>query len=104
VDSFDERGRAAFMIAESTLIYIAIGIGLLFAVNIGASGAAATMGAVYGSGAITKRRVALILVALGAFAGALLGSGEVIKTVGEGIIPTDVLAANIVVVYCCLRR
>jgi sulfate permease len=81
-----------------TLTYLAIGIGLFFALNIGASGAAATMGAAYGSGAIRKKWIALFIVAVGVFLGGVTGSGEVVKTVGEGIIPSDILTVNLVVI------
>ena len=43
------------------LLYVAFIIALFFAMNIGASGAAAAMGVSYGSGAIKKRRVALFI-------------------------------------------
>jgi sulfate permease len=81
-----------------TLTYVAMGVALLFAMNIGASGAAATMGAAYGSGAIKQKKTALYLVAVGVFMGAILGSGEVVKTIGEGIIPSNILTVEIVVV------
>jgi sulfate permease len=64
---------------------IAIAISLFFAMNIGASGAAASMGIAYGSGAVNKR-IALIFVSIGVFLGAYLGGGEVVKTLGKGII------------------
>lgn len=79
------------------LTYIAIAIALFFAMNIGASGTAASMGSPYGAGAI-KKKLALILVSLSAFLGAVLGGGEVVRTIGEGIIPTDVLTVEIVVI------
>lgn len=71
------------------LTYIAIGIAFFFAMNIGASGAAATMGAAYGGGAISKK-MALLVAALGVFLGAAIGGGEVVKTISGGIIPVDV--------------
>ncbi|EGL82779.1 phosphate transporter [Caldalkalibacillus thermarum TA2.A1] len=80
------------------LTFLAIGIALFFAMNIGASGAAASMGAVYGAGAIRNKLVALLLVALAVFLGAVLGSGEVVKTIGSGIIPTDILDVPIVLI------
>jgi sulfate permease len=76
---------------------LAIGLALFFAMNIGASGAAATMGVAYGSGAVT-RRVGLILAAVGVFAGAYLGGGEVVKTLGAGIVPSDLLTVQLVVI------
>lgn len=79
------------------LFYVAIGIALFFAMNIGASGAAATMGAAYGGGAI-KKRWALLVAALGVFLGAAIGGGEVVKTVGSGIIPTNLLGVEVVII------
>lgn len=67
------------------ILVIAIVISLFFAMNIGASGAAASMGIAYGSGAI-NRRLSLIFVSIGVFLGAYFGGGEVIKTLGKGII------------------
>jgi phosphate/sulfate permease len=56
--------------------YVAIAIALFFAMNIGASGTAASMGAAYGSGAVRNKRIAMLLVAVGAFFGAVLGGGD----------------------------
>jgi sulfate permease len=81
----------------SVLTIIAIVTALFFAINIGASGAAATMGAAYGSKAISKRW-ALAVAAIGVFLGAAIGGGEVVKTIGGGIIPSSVMTIEIVVV------
>ncbi|KAB8136789.1 inorganic phosphate transporter [Gracilibacillus oryzae] len=80
------------------LTYIALIVALFFAMNIGASGTAAAMGAPYGADAIKSKRLALTLVALSAFLGAVLGGGEVVKTIGEGIIPSDILTVEIVII------
>ncbi|MEB3101798.1 inorganic phosphate transporter [Ferviditalea candida] len=80
------------------LTYIAITIGLLLAMNIGGSGAAATMGPAYGSGAIAGKKTALFLVAIGVFLGAAAGSGEVVKTIGKGIVHGDILTIEVVIV------
>ncbi len=80
-----------------TWTIIAITIALFFAANIGASGAAATMGPAYGTGAL-KKQTALLLVAVAALIGGLIGSGAVVETVGEGIIPADILTVQIVVI------
>lgn len=61
------------------LEYIAIGIALFFAANIGASGAAASMGVAYGSGAIKSARLALLLCAIGVLLGAVIGEGKLLK-------------------------
>ncbi len=81
-----------------SITFIAIGIALFFAMNIGASGAAAAMGVAYGSGAIKAKRLALVIVAIGVFLGAYLGGGEVVKTLGSGIIPSDLLTVNLVII------
>jgi len=77
---------------------IAIIISLFFAMNIGASGAAATMGVAYGSGAIKKMKVALVICSIGVLAGAVLGGGEVVKTIGSGIIPSSILTSKLVII------
>lgn len=79
------------------LIAAAFIIALFFAMNIGASGTAASMGPAYGSGAIPKKRAAMILVSIFALLGALSG-GEVVRTIGNGIIPAEVLDVEIVVI------
>ncbi|BCJ88442.1 inorganic phosphate transporter [Effusibacillus dendaii] len=78
--------------------YVAIVIGFFFAMNIGASGTAASMGAAYGSGAIQNKRIAMAVVAVGAFLGAVLGGGEVVKTISQGLLPKDVLTVQAVII------
>ncbi|WP_096440081.1 inorganic phosphate transporter [Alteribacter populi] len=80
------------------LSYFAIIVALFFAMNIGASGAAATMGPAYGSGAVKRKKVALLLTGTGAFLGAVIGGGEVVKTVGKGIIPTTIFSVEVAVI------
>ena len=80
------------------LEYIAIAISLFFAMNIGASGAAASMGVAYGAGAIKKARHALMICAVGVFAGAVLGGGEVVKTISSGIMPQEYITVKVVVI------
>ncbi|WP_416148001.1 anion permease [Salipaludibacillus sp. HK11] len=80
------------------LAYITIAIALFFAMNIGASGAAATMGPAYGSGAVKQKRLALLIAGIGALLGAVIGGGEVVKTVGEGIIPSSVFSLEVALV------
>lgn len=69
-----------------------------FSLNIGASGAAATMGIAYGSGAIKKRRNALLICGIGIFLGASLGGGEVVKTLGSEIIPESIITIKIALI------
>ncbi|MEG0258756.1 MAG: inorganic phosphate transporter [Lysinibacillus sp.] len=80
------------------LEYIAIAISLFFAMNIGASGAAASMGVAYGAGAIKKARHALLICAVGVFAGAVLGGGEVVKTISSGIMPQEYITVKVVII------
>ncbi|WP_165996733.1 inorganic phosphate transporter [Bacillus sp. Cs-700] len=77
---------------------LVITVALFFAMNIGASGAAASMGVAYGAGAIKKRRTALAVCAFGIVAGAIFGGGNVIKTMGSGIIPTSVLSLKVILI------
>ncbi len=79
------------------LIVLAITIGLFFAINIGASGAAASMGIAYGAGVI-KKRLALLLCAFAVFLGAVLGGGEVVRTLGSGIVPASSFTTQIVII------
>ncbi|KAB2952711.1 inorganic phosphate transporter [Heliorestis acidaminivorans] len=78
------------------LLYIAFAVAFFFAMNIGASGTAAAMGPAYGSGAL-KKKTAMLLVAIAAFLGALSG-GEVVRTIGSGIIPSTILTVEIVII------
>ncbi|MFK9090669.1 anion permease [Bacillus salipaludis] len=79
------------------LTIIAITIGLFFAINIGASGAAASMGIAYGSG-VVKKRLALLLCSIAVFFGAWLGGGEVVKTIGSGIVPNHTFTVPIALI------
>jgi sulfate permease len=81
-----------------TFTYIALAVALLFAMNIGASGAAASMGVAYGSGAIPKRQLALIIGGVGVFLGAVIGGSGVIKTIGSGIVPSSIINVKIAVI------
>lgn len=78
--------------------WIAIIVSCLFALNIGASGAAAAIGVAYGSGSIKKITVALVVCAIGIFLGALIGGGEVIHTIGSGLIDQNILTVKIVII------
>ena len=80
------------------LAIVAVVIGLFFAMNIGASGAAASMGISYGSGVIKKPIIALLLCGLAVFFGAWLGGGEVVKTLGSGIVPKETFTISIALI------
>ena len=79
------------------LTIIAVIIGLFFALNIGASGAAASMGISYGAGVVNKR-LALFLCGITVFLGAWLGGGEVVKTIGSGIVPSSTFTVPIALI------
>jgi sulfate permease len=66
--------------------------------NIGGSGTAASMGAAYGGGAIKNRMTAVTLVAVFAFAGALTGGGHVVETIGENLIPSELITLEVAVI------
>lgn len=72
-------------------------VAYFFAMNIGASGAAASMGIAYGAGAI-KKRMALLLCGVGIIIGAVIGGENVVKTIGEGIIPSDLVTVHIAII------
>lgn len=73
-------------------------VALFLAMNIGASGAAASISVAYGSGAIRERRNALFICGIGIFAGAVLGGSEVVKTIGTNIVPAEILDAKVVLI------
>lgn len=76
--------------------WLALAIGLFFAVNIGASGTAAAMGAAYGAGAL-KRKMALALCAVCALTGSVLAGHNVATTLGKGLLPATPLPAALAV-------
>lgn len=82
------------------MVYIIISfiVAIFFAMNMGASGAAASMGVAYGSGAISNKRLALFICGLGIFLGAAIGGAEVVKTIGSGLIPSSVITVNIAII------
>ncbi|MFC2949786.1 inorganic phosphate transporter [Virgibacillus sediminis] len=66
-------------------------IAFFFAMNIGASGAAASMGVAYGTGAVTSRKKALFLCGIGVFLGAALGGSHVAETLGSEVVPEEII-------------
>lgn len=80
------------------LTYLAGIMALFLAMNIGASGAAASISVAYGSGAIASRKKALLLCGVAIFLGAVIGGSEVVKTIGSGIIPETLLTAKVVLI------
>ena len=80
------------------LTIFAITVGFFFAINIGASGAAASMGISYGAGVIKKPIYALLLCGIAVFLGAWLGGSEVVKTLGNGIVPQETFTTSIALI------
>ncbi|MGP4079419.1 anion permease [Pseudalkalibacillus sp. R45] len=80
------------------MIVIAFIVAFFFAMNMGASGAAASMGVSYGSGAINRKIIALAICGTGVFLGAVIGGGEVVKTIGSGIVPSELITIQTAVI------
>ncbi|KKK37051.1 sulfate permease [Mesobacillus campisalis] len=80
------------------IVYAACAVALFLAMNIGASGAAASISIAYGSGAIASRRKALLICGAAIFLGAVIGGREVVKTIGSGIIPESILDPKVVLI------
>lgn len=83
----------------SVTVIIALLVALFMGLNIGGNNAAAAMGAAYGAKARTKYQ-AVLLIGIFSVLGAVIDGGEVIKTLGKGILPpgTIILEGAIVAV------
>ncbi|WP_156292054.1 inorganic phosphate transporter [Oceanobacillus salinisoli] len=79
-------------------ILLACVISFFFAANIGASGAAASMGIAYGSGVVKSKKNALLFCAIGIFLGATIGGGNVAKTISSGIVPENTISIYIALI------
>ena len=76
---------------DITLMFVAaILVAVFMGVNIGGNNAAASMGAAYGAKARTKLQ-AVALIGVFSLLGAVLNGGEVIKTLGVGILPAGTI-------------
>ncbi|VVB91724.1 Phosphate transporter family protein [uncultured archaeon] len=67
-------------------LVVAFLVAVFMGLNIGGNNAAAAMGAAYGAKVRTKYQ-AVMLIGVFSFLGAVLSGGEVIKTLGSGILP-----------------
>jgi sulfate permease len=78
---------------------VAVAIALFMGLNIGGNNAAASMGAAYGAKVRTKYQ-AVLLIGVFSVLGAGISGGEVIKTIGNGLLPagTIVLEGAIIAV------
>jgi len=79
------------------LRYFAIAVALFFAVNIGASGSAASMASAYG-GRVINKRLALVLMAVFAWLGSVFAGTAVIKTVSSGIMPQEFMRLDVALI------
>lgn len=77
------------MILSITVI-IAFIVALFMGLNIGGNNAAAAMGAAYGAKVRTKYQ-AVLLIGVFSVLGAVIDGGEVIKTLGKGILPSGTI-------------
>lgn len=68
------------------VLITAFAVAIFMGLNIGGNNAAAAMGAAYGAKVRTKYQ-AVVLIGVFSLLGAVLGGGEVIKTMGKGILP-----------------
>ena len=72
----------------------AIVLATFLALNIGANNSAASMATAYGAGVRTKRQ-AVIIIAVFAVLGALIAGAPVIKTLGKGLVPGEILSSHV---------
>ncbi len=72
----------------------AIVLASFLALNIGANNSAASMATAYGAGVRSKRQ-AVIIIAVFALLGAVIAGAPVVKTLGNGLVPSEVLSSHI---------
>ncbi len=77
------------IITQLVAFLVAVFMGL----NIGGNNAAAAMGAAYGAKVRTKYQ-AVLLIGVFSLLGAIFSGGEVIKTLGSGILPSGTILLN----------
>jgi len=76
---------------------IALTIAFFMGINIGGNNAAASMGAAYGAKVRTKIQ-AVILIGVFSFIGAVTSGGEVIKTLGKGLVYNTIFIQGAIVI------
>ena len=76
------------------ILISAVVLAAFLALNIGANNSAASMATAYGAGVRTKRQ-AVIIIAVFALLGALIAGAPVVKTLGSGLVPSEVLSSHI---------
>ena len=76
------------------ILISAVVLAAFLALNIGANNSAASMATAYGAGVRTKRQ-AVIIIAVFALLGALIAGAPVVKTLGNDLVPSEVLSSHI---------
>lgn len=72
------------------ILVVAFAVAAFMGLNIGGNNAAAAMGAAYGAKVRTKYQ-AVVLIGVFSLLGAVFSGGEVIKTMGKGILPAGTI-------------
>jgi sulfate permease len=78
-------------------VIVAFIVAFFFAMNIGASGAAASMGIAYGAGDLRKK-TALLICGIGILLGAWIGGERVVQTIGHEIVPNQIISVEIAII------
>ncbi|MEQ9619094.1 MAG: anion permease [Deltaproteobacteria bacterium] len=76
------------------ILPLSIVLSAFLALNIGANNSAASMATAYGAGVRTKRE-ATVIIAIFALLGAVLAGAPVVKTLGNGLVPGEILSSHI---------
>jgi len=76
------------------ILPIALVLSAFLALNIGANNSAAAMATSYGAGVRTKRQ-ATMLIAVFALLGAVIAGAPVVSTLGESLVPSEVLSSHV---------
>jgi len=76
------------------ILISAIILAAFLALNIGANNSAASLATAYGAGVRTKKQ-AVIIIAVFALLGALIAGAPVVKTLGNGLVPSEILSSHI---------
>ncbi|WMW22519.1 anion permease [Methanolobus mangrovi] len=79
------------------IVLAAIASAIFMGINIGGNNAAASMGAAYGAKARTKKQ-AVTLIAIFSLLGAVISGGDVIETLGKGIVPGNTITLTAAII------
>ncbi len=76
------------------ILPISIALAAFLALNIGANNSAASMATAYGAGVRTKRQ-ATVIIAVFALLGAIIAGAPVVRTLGKGLVPSEILSSHV---------